>query len=134
MKLPTEVYLGIQVFDIQFRDRNKDGMLSDESTLGYTLDQQSLIVIDSTLAVSKQRVTLMHELMHAAYMVFGGPTHPDTKATVETWEHHFIGVWENSILMMLTDPRNKELTDWLFEQGNELENKNKNKNKKGIRK
>ena len=36
---PTRVYLGVQVFDIQFRERDKDGMLTD-STLGYTLDQQ----------------------------------------------------------------------------------------------
>lgn len=112
---PTRVYLGVQVFDIQFRERDKDGMLTD-STLGYTLDQQSLIVIDSTLSISKQRVTLFHEIMHATYMVFGNVIgHPNSKAATDVWEHHFIGVWENSLLMVLTDSRNKDVASWVLD-------------------
>jgi len=32
----------------------------------------------------------------------------------EEWEHHFISVWENPILMVLKE--NPELTQWLLEE------------------
>ena len=108
---PSQVRIGVQTFDIVFRTRDKDGMLSD-STLGYALDQQSLIVIDSTLNESKKKVTLFHELMHATRMVFASPVEPGPKDDFDVWEHHFIATWENSLLMVLKD--NPELRDWLL--------------------
>lgn len=111
MDCPSQVRIGVQTFDIVFRERDKDGMLS-ETILGYTLDQQSLIVVDSTLNEGKKRVTLFHEIMHATRMVFASPVEPRSKDDFGVWEHHFIAIWENSLLMVLKD--NKELTDWLL--------------------
>ncbi len=111
MNKPTKVRIGVQTFDIVFRTRDKDGMLS-ESTLGYTLDQQSLIVIDAAMEPGKQKVTLLHEIMHATRMVFASPVNPKPKDEFDVWEHHFISIWENSLLMVLRD--NKNVTDWLL--------------------
>jgi Zn-dependent peptidase ImmA (M78 family) len=111
MARPSKVRIGVQTFDIVFRTRDKDGMLSD-SVMGYTLDQQSLIVIDSTLAEGKQKSTLFHELMHATRMVFGSNVVPRRKDDADVWEHYFIAVWENSLLLVLRD--NKDVSDWLL--------------------
>jgi len=35
----------------------------------------------------------------------------------EEWEHHFISLWENSVLMVLKE--NPELTKWLLDENSE---------------
>jgi Zn-dependent peptidase ImmA (M78 family) len=110
MKIPSEVKIGTQVFDIVIRERAEDGMLND-GNYGYTLDTQNLIVIDALLPLTKQRTTLVHELMHAFSFVFERSTKPTKKDDYETWEHHFIGIYEETWIMVLKD--NPELLAYM---------------------
>jgi Zn-dependent peptidase ImmA (M78 family) len=107
--MPKSVRIGPQVFKIETRDPSNDGMLND-GTLGYTLDAGNLIVVSSSISISKQQVTLMHEILHAMRMIFENGM-PKKDANFEKWEHFFIGVYENSILMLLRD--NDDLMEWL---------------------
>lgn len=109
-QLPSQVKIGSQVFAIEFRHPREDGMLN-ESNYGYTLDQGNLIVVASDISESKQKVTVVHEILHAARMIFEGTTLPKPKADYEVWEHHFISIFENAFLMLLQD--NPKLVDWL---------------------
>jgi hypothetical protein len=109
--LPKRIKVGTQVFDVVERSQKEDGMLNDGS-YGYTLDTHNTIVIDKDIHPSKKTVTLLHELMHAARMVFENQTKPNKSASFEDWEHHFIGIWENSLLMVLRD--NPDLVAYLL--------------------
>ena len=60
-----------------------------------------------------KRVTVFHELLHACRFIFQNDS-PSKKMEYEEWEHHFISVWENPILMVLKE--NPELTQWLLEE------------------
>jgi len=100
--LPSQVKVGVQVFDIIERSRSKDGMLND-STYGYTLDTENLIVIDSSIHFSKKQVTLLHEIMHACRMSFDNGAKPKKNEEFEALEHYFIGVWETSLLLVMRD-------------------------------
>jgi hypothetical protein len=108
-KIPTSVQIGPQTFKIEFRSPEKDGMLND-GTQGYTLDAGNLIVVSNGISVDKQQITLMHEILHAMRMVFENGL-PEKKASMEKWEHFFIGVYENALLMFFRD--NPELVEWL---------------------
>jgi hypothetical protein len=110
LQLPKSVKIGPQTFQIEFRNPKTDGMLND-SSYGYTLDQGNLIVVSSEISPSKQRVTVMHEIMHAARMIFEGTSIPKPKAEYEVWEHHFVSIFENAMLVIIQD--NPELIDWL---------------------
>lgn len=111
-KKPSEVKIGPQVFTIEYRNPKEDGMLNDNS-YGYTLDQGNLIVIASDISDSKQKVTLVHEILHAARMIFEGTTIPARKSDYEKWEHHFISIFENAFLVIIQD--NPDLIEWLSE-------------------
>jgi Zn-dependent peptidase ImmA (M78 family) len=104
------VKIGVQVFEIIERTQKEDGMLN-EGSYGYTIDTQNVIVIDSNLHVSKKKVTIMHEVLHAARMVFDNSVKPKKSDDFEAWEHYFFGVWENSLIMVMRD--NPELMQWL---------------------
>lgn len=104
------VKIGPQMFAIEFRSTREDGMLNDNS-YGYTLDQGNLIVVASDVSDSKQKVTLMHEILHSARMIFEGTSRPKKKADYEEWEHHFISIYENAFVMVLQD--NPDLIKWL---------------------
>lgn len=108
---PKSVKIGAQVFRIEERDPKKDGMLNDGS-YGYTLDSENLIVIDSTIHITKKKVTVLHEILHAARMVWETPnSKPAKNAGPDEWEHYFIGIWETSLLLVLQD--NPKLVEWL---------------------
>lgn len=109
----SSVKIGPQVFDVEFRSTREDGMLNDNS-YGYTLDQGNLIVIASDVSESKQRVTMVHEILHSARMIMEGATKPKKKAEYDEWEHHFIGIFENAFIVILQD--NPELVKWLTKQ------------------
>ena len=85
-------------------------MLND-GNLGYTLDTENLIVIDSSLTPTKIRSTFIHELLHAIRMVFSTSSKPRKSDDFETWEHYFIGVYEETLLIVLRD--NPELLEYL---------------------
>lgn len=116
MPVPKKIKVGIQYFTVVQRKKDDDGMMNDGS-YGYTLDGQNLIVIDSEMPESKKKVTLFHEVMHAARMTWENQTKPGPKASFEDWEHYFIGIWETSLLMVLRD--NTEFLKWLLkDEGN----------------
>ena len=107
---PTKVKIGPETFKIDFRYENNDGMLND-GNYGYTLDQGNLIVVSLNIDISKQRVTLMHEMLHACRMVLEGSSKPKKKADYEEWEHHFISIFENGCMMLIRE--NPEVMAWL---------------------
>jgi Mlc titration factor MtfA (ptsG expression regulator) len=107
---PTSVKIGPQIFQIQYRNINDDGMLNDGAH-GYTLDLGNVIVVANDIAVSKQKIVVMHEILHAMRMTFENGM-PDKEADYEKWEHFFIGVYENSMVMFMRD--NPEIVDWLM--------------------
>jgi Zn-dependent peptidase ImmA (M78 family) len=111
MPLPSSVKIGPQTFKIEFRDPAKDGMLNDGSH-GYTLEAGNLIVVSKSIDISKQRVTLMHEMLHACKYVFDtySPAKKDL-SDPDDIEHLYISVYENAILMIIQD--NPEIIDWL---------------------
>lgn len=106
---PKSVRIGPQTFKIEFRDPANDGMLND-GNVGYTVDAGNLIVVSDKISASKQQITLFHEILHAMRMIFENGM-PKKGASYEEWEHYFIGIYENSILMMIRD--NPELVEWL---------------------
>ena len=113
MGIPSRVRVGSQWFDIIERSRRDDGMLND-STYGYTLDQENLIVIDSDISASRKKLTLWHELMHASRNVYDTSVIPKKSDSFEVWEHYFIGVWEESLLVLLRD--NPKLLEYLLSE------------------
>ncbi len=110
MKTPTSVKIGSQAFDIVERSRGKDSSLSDDS-VGYTLDRENIIVLDESLPLSKKRVTLLHEILHAIRMVYDTSIAPKKTDSFETWEHYFIGLFEEGILSFMQD--NPEVVAYL---------------------
>jgi hypothetical protein len=107
---PTSVKIGPQIFNIEYRSTSLDGMLNDGSH-GYTLDQGNLIVISNDLSINKQKIVVVHEVLHAARMVFENNT-PEKEADFDKWEHYFIGIYENFLIMFMRD--NPEIIDWLM--------------------
>lgn len=87
-------------------------MLND-ATFGYTLDSENLIVIDSNLGISKQRTTVFHEVLHAVRMVYDTSIKPKKSDDFEVWEHYFIGIYEEGVLLVLNN--NPDLLAYLTE-------------------
>jgi len=108
---PKSVKIGTHLFDVVERLKEEDGMLND-STLGYTLEAKTLIVIDKGLSESKKRQTLLHEIMHACVYVFDTSVKPKKTDEFDTWEHYFIGIWEEPLLMIMQD--NPKLVEFLL--------------------
>jgi hypothetical protein len=106
----TKVKIGPETFKIEFRATRDDGLLND-SNYGYTLDQSNLIVVASDISESKQKVTALHEILHAARMIYEGTSSPKKKDDYDTWEHHFISIYEKAMLVVIRD--NPELISWL---------------------
>jgi hypothetical protein len=46
-------------------------------------------------------------------MIFDTSVQPKKDSSFETWEHYFIGIWEEPLLMLLRD--NPKLVEWLVE-------------------
>ena len=109
--IQKSVKIGAQVFDIAERTKKQDSLLA-ESNYGYTRDDINLIVVDSTLHLTKKKVTLLHEVLHAARMVFELSVRPSDKASFDDWEHYFISIYEQSLITILKD--NPELLKWLI--------------------
>jgi len=110
--MPSKVIVGTQVFQVVLRTRQNDGMLND-NTFGYTLNTENLIVIDASLAVSRQKTTLFHEVLHAVRMVFDTSIKPKKTDDFEVWEHYFIGLYEEGLLLVLRN--NPDLMKYLLE-------------------
>jgi Zn-dependent peptidase ImmA (M78 family) len=112
-KMPTEVQIGTQLWAIEERNRNKDSALSDDA-YGYTLHRDSLIIIDSLATPSRKRQTLLHELMHAVRHTMGSPITPKNDDDSDVWEHFFIGMYEEGLLLIIRD--NPKVLDYLLSE------------------
>lgn len=111
MALPKQVILGTQTWEIVERNRNKDGMLSEDS-YGYTLHKENLIVVDSMISETRKKQTLFHEIFHALRYTCGNPTMPKKTDETDIWEHYFIGIYEEGIILMFRD--NPAIRDYLL--------------------
>lgn len=111
--IPKSVKIGAQTFDIFERTKKQDTFLA-EGNYGYTRDEANIIVVDSELHITKKKVTLLHEILHAARMVYELPVRPKDKASFDDWEHYFIGIYETSLLMIMKD--NPGLLKWLTKE------------------
>jgi hypothetical protein len=108
-KPPATVLLGSQLWSITESDPTTDPSLY-ENAFGYTLERSNRIVLDKHLPESRKRQVLLHELLHAMRFTFGNPSLP-VKGDVSDWEHYFIAIYEEGVLLMLRD--NPELSDYL---------------------
>jgi Zn-dependent peptidase ImmA (M78 family) len=109
-RCPDVVKIGAQEYQIVQLGIKDDPILT-EGNHGYTQDARNIIVLDKEIHESKKKVTVFHELMHACRFVFEVEEYRP-KADYDEVEHHFIGLWENSLLMVLRD--NRELREWLI--------------------
>jgi hypothetical protein len=113
MALPKKVQIGTQTWDIVEKPRNRDGML-DEGSYGYNLSRENLIVIESTAAPSRKRQTLLHEILHAIKFSFGNPVTPKKGEDADVWEHYYIAMYEEGVLLVLRD--NPDVLSYLLEK------------------
>lgn len=111
--IPKSVKIGAQTFEIAERTRKQDSLLS-EGNYGYTRDDINLIVIDSTMHITKKKVTLLHEVLHAARMVFELSVRPADKSSFDEWEHYFISLYEQALITIMKE--NTELLKWLIKE------------------
>ncbi len=102
MKLPSKIKIGSQIWEISEQKRKHNSEFLD-GTYGYTVDKDNTIVLDAEMSNSIRRVTLLHELLHAVRFVFGGSYKPPKTTTYDEWEHYFIGLYEEPLLMVLRD-------------------------------
>ncbi len=109
MKLPKSVKIGTQVWEITEQKR-KHSVSNDH--FGFTSAANNTIVLDLEQAPSMKRVTLFHELLHAIKVTFGGSYQPGKGTTFEEWEHYFIGLYEEPVMLMLKD--NPDLLDYFL--------------------
>jgi hypothetical protein len=100
MKIPSKVQIGSQSWSIVERDRKDDLSLTEDS-FAYTIARENLIVIDKTVSDSRKRQTLLHEILHAIRYSFGNPTTPKKGEDSDIWEHYFIAMYEEGILLVL---------------------------------
>jgi len=108
--IPKSVKIGAQTFELYERTKKQDSLLG-EGNYGYTRDEVNQIVVDSELHITKKKVTVLHEVLHAARMVYELPVRPKERASFDEWEHYFIGIYEQSLLLILKE--NPELIKWL---------------------
>jgi hypothetical protein len=85
---------------------------SDEGHYGFTNHKDCTIVIDAELTEQMKRTTLVHEILHAITITFGGSFKPAKNTDYLDWEHFFIGIYEEPLVMVLRD--NPELVAYLL--------------------
>jgi hypothetical protein len=111
-KTPTTIRIGTQVWKVIEKPRKGDLSLSEDS-FGYTLNRENIIVLDSGMSPSRKRQTLLHEVLHAIRFSFGNPVTPRKTDEAEIWEHYYIAMYEEGMLLVLRD--NPELLEFLLE-------------------
>lgn len=110
-KLPATVKIGTQIWSIVEHTSKEDGMLYEDN-YGYTLERRNMIVIDKDAPDSRKRQVLMHEIFHAIRFTFFTGNKMAPKLNFEDTEHYFIGMYEETVLMVLKD--NKPVLDYLI--------------------
>lgn len=101
MRMPTTIKIGTQTYRLQLRSPKDDGGLT--SSLAYTLVESNLIVLSNQLPIDRQRSVLIHELLHALIYSFTRQDTPEKLETFDDWEHHFIGIVQEPLTMLLRD-------------------------------
>lgn len=116
-KLPTKIKIGSQVWTVEERSKNNDGMLNDGS-YGYTIQEGNIIVIDKAATPSRKRQVLFHELFHAVRFSSGSsgikPNVEDVQPNeiIDVWEHYFIAMYEDAFLTIIRD--NPDVINYLL--------------------
>jgi Zn-dependent peptidase ImmA (M78 family) len=111
MMLPKSVKVGSQVWEITEQKRKHNSEFID-GTYGFTIDKDNVIVLDADMSNSVRRVTLLHEVLHAIRFTFGGSHRPHKTTSYEDWEHYWIGLVEEPLIMVLKD--NPDLISFLL--------------------
>lgn len=116
-KVPTKIKIGAQTWEIIERSRDDDGFINEDS-YGYTLPKSNTIILDKHCPPSRKRQTLFHELFHAIRFSNGSSgIKPDMEniqqdEVIATWEHYFIAMYEDTMLLVLRD--NPSVADYLL--------------------
>lgn len=108
MKLPSNVRIGSQVWEISEQKRKH---ASDDEHYGFTNAKDNTIVLDADLQLSMKRTTLVHEILHAIGITFGGSFKPAKNTDYADMEHYWIGIYEEPLVMVLRD--NPQLVEFL---------------------
>jgi hypothetical protein len=111
LKIPSQIKIGTQLWTVAEVKRKHSSALA-AGTYGETVYKDNTIVLDVELTGSAKRVTLFHEVLHAIRFTFGGSYFPPKGTPFEDWEHYFIGLYEEPILLVLKD--NPDLLAWLL--------------------
>ena len=72
--IPKTIKVGSQVFRIVSRDPASYGMLHE--AVGYSLDDENLIVLSNRLSETKKKQTLLHEILSNSGNRYGSPGRP----------------------------------------------------------
>lgn len=108
--IPAKVMIGTQEWTIVEHTSKEDGMLYEDN-YGYTLERRNMIVLDKDASDTRKKQVLMHELLHAIRFTFFTGSKMAPKLSFEDTEHYFIGMYEETLLMLLKD--NPELLQYL---------------------
>lgn len=109
MKIPTSVKIGSQIWEVSVQKRKHS---AEPENYGWTSSKDNTIVLDAELPESVMRITLFHELLHAIRFTFGGSFKPSKSTEFHEWEHYWIGIYEEPVVMMLRD--NPDLVVYLL--------------------
>jgi hypothetical protein len=112
-KLPVTIKIGTQDWTVVEHTSKEDGMLYEDN-YGYTLERRNMIVMDKDASDSRKRQVLMHEILHAIRFTFFTGSKMPTKLNFEDTEHYFIGMYEETLLMVLKD--NPQLIEYLLDK------------------
>lgn len=111
MLMPKSIKIGTQNWEIKEQKRKHSSDFID-GTYGFTIDKDNVIVLDADMSNSVRRTTLLHEIMHAIRYTFGGSHRPHKSSSYEEWEHYWIGLMEEPMLLVMQD--NPELVSYLL--------------------
>jgi len=109
--IPPTINIGTQVWTIVEHTSKEDGMLYEDN-YGYTMERRNMIVLDKDASDSRKRQVLMHEILHAIRFTFFTGSKMNPKLNFEDTEHYFIGMYEETLLMVFKD--NPQLLDYLL--------------------
>ena len=109
--IPEKIKVGTQVWTIVEHTSKEDGMLYEDN-YGYTLERRNMIVLDKDASDTRKKQVLMHEILHAIRFTFFTGSKMAAKLSFEDTEHYFIGMYEETLLMVLKD--NPDLLTYLI--------------------
>jgi hypothetical protein len=114
MARPESVQIGPIRYRITDREDDwhaweKDGNRQQRKMAGAAWNTKALILVNADDDVQQQRVTVLHEIIHALVDMFTSYKQPKDKETEEGW----IGTIDAGLLDVLR--RNPNLVTWLLE-------------------